>query len=88
VISDEGREVQHYADEQIRISILWKGRIEPTIDDDNENAPLTPERIVQIFRSDLLSRGIRTPDRTSPLSDQTWLGLVHSSYYSPVNLPE
>jgi hypothetical protein len=88
VISDEGREVRHYADEQIRISILWKGRVEPTIDDDNENAQLTPERIVQIFRSDLLSRGIRTPDRTSPLSDQTWLGLVHSSYYSPVNLLE
>jgi hypothetical protein len=90
VIRDEGREIHLYSDKQIRISILWKGRAEPTngIDDYNENAPLTPERIVRIFRSDLLSRGIRTPDRTSTLSDQTWLDLVHSSYYSPVNLPK
>jgi hypothetical protein len=55
VISDGGREVQRYPDEQIRISILWKGRVKTVSrpEEHDEIASLTPERIVQIFQSDL-----------------------------------
>jgi hypothetical protein len=94
LISDGGCEVQRYSDEQIRISILWKGGIKPAADIEADNNPsLTDERIVQIFQSDLMLRGIDMPDRTSSLSGQTllsdeiWLNLVHSVYYAPVNLP-
>ena len=88
VISDVGRQVQRYPDEQIRISILWKGRVKPATVGDDGNALLTPEHIMQIFQSDLRSRGISAPAATSPWSDQAWLDLLHSTYYAPVELPD
>jgi hypothetical protein len=88
VISDDGRDVQRYGDEQMRISILWKGGVRPANDADNENAPLAPEQIMEIFRSDLIARGIGALDRASSLSDPAWLDLVHSAYYSPISLRE
>jgi hypothetical protein len=88
VISDGGRTVQSYPDEQIRISILWKARIKPAGGGDSEKSSLTYDRIEQIFMDDLNSRGIRIPVPASALSDQTWLDLVHSVYYSPVEPPE
>jgi hypothetical protein len=53
-----GREVQRYGNEQIRISILWKGRVAPDgpIPADEHRGPLTAERIVEIIWSDLVSR--------------------------------
>jgi hypothetical protein len=88
-ISDNGCEVERYREEQIRISILWKGCVRPATNAENgeKKGPLTPERVVEIFRSDLASRGVCMPTPFS-LSDQTWLDLVHSTYYSPVSLPE
>lgn len=85
VISDGGREVQRYLDEKIRISILWKGRVRLGIapEDDDE---LTAERVVQIFQSDLVSRGAGASAQASSISDQAWLDRVHSTYYSPVDL--
>ena len=102
VISDAGREVQRYSDEQVRISILWKGGIRHAagVEADDNIPPLTPERVLQIFQADLKLRGVGTPGRMSSLSDQTllsdkallsdeaWLDLVHSVYYAPVNLGE
>ena len=90
VITDGGRKVQHYNDEQIRISILWKGRVTPVggAPDEKQDAPLTPERIAELFSSDLASSGITMPPITSPLSDQAWLNLVHSTYYKPIELAE
>jgi hypothetical protein len=73
VISDGGRTVQSYPDEQIRISILWKARLKPAGGGDSERSSLTYDRIEQIFTGDLNSRGIRIPVPASPLSDQTWL---------------
>jgi hypothetical protein len=71
VISDGGRTVQRYNDEQIRISILWKARFEPAGGGrDGEESPLTYGRIEQIFTVDLNSRGIRMPARAS---DQAWV---------------
>jgi hypothetical protein len=86
-ISDGGREVQRYSDQQIRISILWKGRIR--IGSGAEEADqLTAEHIVEVFRSDLLARGLGGTSPAAPLSDQAWLDRVHSTYYSPVELAE
>ena len=87
VISDGGREVQRYPNEQIRISILWKGRVKLGTGGEDDDQ-LTAERIVQIFQSDLVSRGVGVTVPASPLSDQAWLGRVHSTYYSPVELTE
>jgi hypothetical protein len=83
VISDSGREVQRYADVQIRISILWKGRVRLGSGgkDDDE---LTAERIVEVFQSDLVSRATDRAVPASPLSNQAWLDYLHSTYYSPV----
>jgi hypothetical protein len=86
VISDDGRDIKHYRDEQIRISLLWKGGVRRAGDADT--APLTPERIVEIFRFDLILGRIGSADRAPSLSDQAWLDLVHSTYYSPVTLQE
>lgn len=87
VISDGGREVQCYPDQQIRISILWKGGIKAGGGRADEEQ-LTAERIAQIFQTDLASRGVVADAQASPLSDQAWLDFVHSTYYSPVELRE
>jgi hypothetical protein len=87
VISDGGREVQRYLDEEIRISILWKGRVRLGTSGEDEDQ-LTSERIVQIFQSDLVSRGTVLPVPAAPLRDQVWLDHVHATYYSPVELTE
>jgi hypothetical protein len=84
-ISDGGREIQRYSDQQIRISILWKGRVKLGGEDDDQ---LTAERIVEVFQSDLLARGRGGTSPATPLSDQAWLDHVHSTYYSPVELAE
>jgi hypothetical protein len=85
VISDGGREVHRYSDQQIRISILWKGRVRLDVDGEDE---LTAERIVHVFQSNLVSRGVNVSVPSSPLSDQAWLDRVHSTYYSPIELTE
>lgn len=89
VISDGGRKVRQYGDEQIQISILWKGRVTPTdaVRHDEHIDPLTPGRIAEIFSSDLVSRGVSMLPTASPLSDPTWLDIVHSTYYIPAELP-
>jgi hypothetical protein len=85
VVSEGDRPVQTYSDEQIRISILWKARVKRAgSGGDSKEPSLTYDRIVQIFMSDLNLRGIRFPVPASPLSDQRWLDLVHSTYYSLV----
>ena len=90
VINDDGREIQRYPDKQIRISILWKGRVRPAsaVKGNEQSLPLTPEAILQIFLSDLVSRGVSIPTSGSPLFDQAWLDIVHSTYYSPIELQE
>ena len=87
VIRDGGRVRASYSDEQIRISILWKARVKPP-DAADGGDPLTPDRIVEIFARDFESRGLRIATPSSPLSDETWLDLVHSTHVVPVNVPE
>jgi hypothetical protein len=88
-ITDRGRTVQTYTDEQIRISIVWKGRVKRGFgSSDHAESPLTFDRIMQVFVRDLNSRGIEVPTPTSPLSDKGWLDLVHSTYYEHVEPQE
>jgi hypothetical protein len=84
VITDSGRTRARYADAQIRISILWKAHrhLDPGIDDCVP--PLTPGRIVEIFSADLKGRGLETGIGTSSLSDETWINLLHATYYTAV----
>jgi hypothetical protein len=89
VVADSGREVQSYSDEQVRISILWKGMVKsPRNARDKEEPPLSYGRIVEIFTNDLKVRRIHVPALASPLSGQAWLDLVHAAYYSPVERGE
>lgn len=85
VITDAGRTIQTHTDEQIRISIVWKGRADSG---NHAKSPLTFERVMQIFARDLKSRGIQLPTSASPFSDKVWLELVHSIYYDHVEPPE
>lgn len=83
-VSDGGRAVRTYTQEEVRISILWKAGVDlPAHAGEAEKSPLTSERIAQIFKSDLDMRGIETPTPAPPLSDQAWLDRVHSAYYAP-----
>jgi hypothetical protein len=76
--------VAHYRDDEIRISIIWKARVNSARPGMGNATPLSPERIVEIFFADLASRGVETPASPSPLSDAAWLDLVHSTYVLPI----
>ena len=74
-----GRVSTTYPDVEVRISILWKARVElPEVEKAGE---LTPDRILDILAKDLEARGIRVSKPTTPSSDQTWLDAVHATYY-------
>ncbi len=82
VISDAGASPIHYDDRDIRISILWKAQVRPG-PEAGVAALLTPELIAEIISADLVRRGVQAPGRVPSLSDQDWLDLVHSTYYTP-----
>jgi len=84
IITDDGKAIVRYDDRDIRISILWKAQVAPGPDTDAA-ALLTPELITSIFAADLARRGIRAPAPMASLSDQSWLELVHSTYYVPAH---
>jgi hypothetical protein len=84
VIRDGGRVSTTYPDAQVRISILWKARIE--LREVEKVGELTPDRIQDIFAKDLEARGIRVSKPPTPLSDQTWLDAVHATYYPVIDL--
>lgn len=82
-VTEGGRDVRRYVDDEIRISILWKGRIDSTtagVADD-----LTPDHIAERFGRDLGSRGIAAATSASALRDSGWLDLVHATYYTPID---
>ena len=83
IISDTATTPVRYDDRDIRISILWKAQVRPG-SESGTAAPLSPELIVEIISADLARRGVQAAGRASPLSDQHWLDLVHSTYYAPV----
>ena len=80
-ITDSGRTVQTYPDEQVRISILWKAQV----DTGPVGEPLTADEIVDVFARDLAARHIEPPHpSTDPTTDIAWLDLVHRTYYAAV----
>lgn len=80
-IVDAGRTLVSYADSEIRISILWKAQVHREATSDETGTHLTPDRVVEIFAADLAARGIDAPPPPSPLSDNSWIDLLHSTYY-------
>ena len=85
VITDGDRTIQTYSDEQIRISILWKGRVGPAVgSDDHEETPLTLNASCRSLCTTLTREELSHPNLSSPLSDQMWLNLVHSTYCARV----
>ena len=82
IISDTGVASVRYHDRDVRISILWKARVRPG-PETGVAAPLTPEVITEIISADLTRRGVHVPGPVPPLSDRSWLDLVHSTYYTP-----
>ncbi len=83
-ITDLREPVACYSDEQVRISILWKARIGATSPTGTD--PLTVDRVVDIVASDLRARGLQCPRPSSPLSDESWIDLVHATYYRPISV--
>lgn len=79
-ITDAGRAVASYPDEQVRISILWKAHLLG----DHVEPPLTPDRIAAIVSSALRERGIEVPTPADPTHDDDWVDLVHRIYYPQV----
>ncbi len=79
-VRDAGRLVIRYADKDIRISILWKARVES--DTSQEVPPLTAERIVAIFAADLDGDA---PAHAAALNDPAWLSRVHARYVTDLD---
>jgi len=84
IISDSGTSSGRYHDRDVRISILWKAQVRPA-PEGSAVAPLTPGLITEIISADLARRGVQTPGHVPSLSDEDWLGLVHSAYYASVD---
>jgi hypothetical protein len=82
IVTEPGTSPIHYDDSDMRISILWKAQVHPGPESD---APLTPELVTEIISADLTQRGVQARGRMPFLSDQDWLGVVHSTYYVPVS---
>lgn len=79
-ITDTGRTVCAYPDQEVRISILWKaqvltGTVVPA---------LTSEQIVDVITRDLATREVEVPTATEPISDDAWIDVVHRTYYPTV----
>ncbi len=75
-----------YPDQQVRISILWKARV----DDDRADAlpALTPERVVEVFTADLRDRDLDATPPVAPLTDEAWIARLHSIYYPIVTVDD
>ena len=81
-IVDAGETLVRYPDSQIRISILWKAQVHRDAHDDRR--PLTSDDVVGIFAADLRKRGIDAPAPPSPLTDNSWIDMLHAIYYPAV----
>ena len=83
-IVDAGQTLVSYADTEIRVSILWKAQVHSEADFAEARGPLTPDRVTEIFSTDLIARGIDAPPPPSPLTDDSWIDVLHSTYYPAI----
>jgi hypothetical protein len=82
-IADDGRMIGSYPDDDIRISLLWKAQVQLT-DSADELSPLTDHQVAGIFSADLGRRGLDASAASSALSDESWIDLVHATYYPAI----
>jgi hypothetical protein len=69
----------------MRISILWKAQVAPSrIGEQPE--PLTLGQVTTILTDDLATRGVDAPTPASALDDDTWIDLVHRTYYPSITV--
>jgi hypothetical protein len=87
VITDRDRPPVRFGDKDVRISLVWKAQVQRKPASAETAAPLSPEVIFEIISSDLAARGVRVPVEGTSVTDQSWLDLVHSTYYVPVAPP-
>lgn len=80
-ITDGDRVRAAYPDAQVRISVLWKAQVRLPGSASDRPAALTPELVAEIITADLRARGVHATAPTEPLTDETWIAFVHSTYY-------
>ncbi len=85
-ITDADQSLASYSDSQIRISILWKARVQHDVGTADTDDLLTANRIAELFAADLATRGIDMPTSADALSDEAWLALIHTTYYPPIHV--
>ncbi|MEZ5661869.1 MAG: hypothetical protein R3E83_26250 [Burkholderiaceae bacterium] len=86
-ITDDGRHLADYGDDEVRISVLWKAYVfanarEAALaagDDDK----LSPQQIVSIFQADLLRRGHVIDPPASLAGDDLWAETIRQTYAAP-----
>jgi hypothetical protein len=82
-IYEEEKLVGVFANEAVRLSVLWKAEI---FTDEVEQAAsaedkLTPELVMEIFSEDLHARG-QTNSGEPDITDETWIAALQRSYYT------
>ncbi len=85
-ITDAGDLRASYPAERIRISVLWKARIGRDDGSGDAVGTLSPDRVVDVIAADLRARGVDAPVPGSPLTDASWIDLVHATYYPVVTV--
>ena len=75
-IVENGEVRAAYPADAIRLSIVWKADLEnrPTVE------PLTVDRVMNVFATDLRRRNVEFRVPTNPLSDQEWMALLLKIY--------
>jgi hypothetical protein len=86
----QGAQQAHFDDDEVRITVSWKADVftsaAEALAHDRGEDPLTLDTVVELFQKDLAARGIDVPEPTEPLSDQSWIGALASSYQDPAPL--
>jgi hypothetical protein len=84
-IINDGHPLDAYTDTEVRISILWKAQVAlPSTGEQPE--PLTLGQVTTILTHDLGTRDVDAPTPTSPLDNETWIDLVHHTYYPSITI--
>jgi hypothetical protein len=84
VIVDEGRVLERYAFDDIRVSVSWKAKV---FDDaearrvaDEHLDDITLDEVVDRFLADLAQRGVRAERPTDPVHDLEFIALLAQNY--------
>ena len=83
----EGARQAHFDDDEVRLTVSWKADVfassAAALSHDRGEDALTLETVVEHFQRDLAARGIDVPEPSDPLTDQSWIGVLASSYQDP-----